>query len=97
MTHVTCRLIAKNRDQLRNSALGSRVRATFLAPSDFYWFPLLKEQLRGRQFSSDNEVIASVEEFVDWQQSQDELSYKTGTQKLQKQCNKCIEVCGDYV
>jgi len=29
MTHVTCRLITKNRDQLRNPTLGSRVWATF--------------------------------------------------------------------
>ena len=28
-THVTCRLTAKNRDQLRNPTLGNRVRATF--------------------------------------------------------------------
>jgi len=29
MTHVTCRLTTKNRDQLRNPALGNRVWATF--------------------------------------------------------------------
>ena len=29
MTHVTCRLTAKNRDQLRNPTLGIRVWATF--------------------------------------------------------------------
>jgi len=29
MTHVTCRLTAKNRDQLRNPTLGNRVRAAF--------------------------------------------------------------------
>ena len=29
MTHVTCRLTAKNRDQLRNPTLGYRVWATF--------------------------------------------------------------------
>ena len=29
MTHVTCRLTAKNRDQLRNPALGNRVWASF--------------------------------------------------------------------
>jgi len=29
MTHVTCRLTAKNRNQLRNPALGNRVGATF--------------------------------------------------------------------
>ena len=30
MIHVTCRLTAKNRDQLRNPMLGNRVCATFL-------------------------------------------------------------------
>jgi len=30
MTHVICRLTAKNRDQLRNPTLGNRVWATFL-------------------------------------------------------------------
>jgi len=30
MTHVTCRLTAKNRDQLRNPTLGNRVWATFI-------------------------------------------------------------------
>ena len=29
MTHVTCRLTAKNRDQLQNPTLGNRVWATF--------------------------------------------------------------------
>ena len=29
MTHVTCRLTAKNRDQPRNPMLGSQVWATF--------------------------------------------------------------------
>ena len=30
MIHVTCRLTAKNRDQLQNPTLGNRVWATFL-------------------------------------------------------------------
>jgi len=29
MTHITCRLTAKNRDQLRNPTLGNRVWAAF--------------------------------------------------------------------
>jgi len=37
MTHITCRLTAKNRDQLRNPTLGNRVRATF----SFLLLPLL--------------------------------------------------------
>jgi len=35
MTHVTCRLTAKNLDQLRNPTLGNRVWATFTFT--FYW------------------------------------------------------------
>jgi len=31
MTHVTCRLSAKIRDQLRNPTLGNRVWATYLS------------------------------------------------------------------
>ena len=34
MTHVTCRLPAKNRDQLQNRTLGNRVRATFTFLAD---------------------------------------------------------------
>ena len=29
MTHVTCRLTAKNRDQLRNPTLGNQVQTSF--------------------------------------------------------------------
>jgi len=35
MTHVTCRLTAKNRDQLRNPTLGNRVWATFYHHGDY--------------------------------------------------------------
>ena len=34
-----------------------------LAPSDLCLFQLLKEHLRGTQFSSDNDATASVEDF----------------------------------
>jgi len=37
MTHVTCKLTAKDRDQLRNPTLGNRVWATF---TFFYTRPL---------------------------------------------------------
>ena len=36
MTHVTCRLTAKNRDQLRNPTLGNRVWATLFYPTLCY-------------------------------------------------------------
>ena len=40
MTHVTCTLTAKYRDQLRNPTFGNRVRATFLASLPFLPIPL---------------------------------------------------------
>jgi len=47
MTHVTCRLTAKNRDQLRNPALGNRVSAKFTISIDACDF-------RGAQISAMN-------------------------------------------
>jgi len=77
--------------------LGTITSSTILAgsrTSDPLVFPLLNEYLSGTHFSSDIDVIASVEVFL---QGQDELFYKTGIQKLQKRWNKCIEVSRDYV
>jgi len=41
-----------------------------LAPSDYHLFPGLKEQLNGRHFSSDTEVIAATEAWLDRQTSE---------------------------
>ena len=43
MTHMTCRLTAKNRDQLQNPTLGNRVWATFFIPISviFYFLTTL--------------------------------------------------------
>ena len=38
-----------------------------LAPSDYHLFPELKKQLKGRHFSSDAEVIAAAETWLDGQ------------------------------
>jgi len=46
MTHVTCSLTAKNRDQLRNPTLGNRVWATFT------FIVGVEEQVSGGQMSS---------------------------------------------
>jgi len=40
-----------------------------LAPSDYHLFPGLKKQLKGRHFSSDAEVIAAAETWLDGQHS----------------------------
>jgi len=60
-----------------------------LAPSDYHLFPGLKKQLKSRHFSSDAEVIAAAETWLDGQISELFLS---GLQKLQS-----IELRGEYV
>jgi len=64
-----------------------------LALSDYHLFPGLKKQLKGRHFSSDAEVIAAAETWLDGQPSEFFLS---GLQKLEQWAKKCIELCGEY-
>jgi len=63
------------------------------APSDYRLFPGLKKQLKGRHFSSDREVVAAMETWLEGQPSEIFLS---GLQKLEQQAKKCIELCGEY-
>ena len=64
-----------------------------LTPSDYHLFPGLKKQLKGRHFSSDAEVIAAAETWLDGQYSEFFLS---DLQKLEKRAKKCIELRGEY-
>lgn len=65
-----------------------------LAPSDFYLFPNMKKHLRGRVFSSDDEVISAVKVVLE---GFDNNFFLTGLQMLEKRWNKCVAVEGDYI
>jgi histone-lysine N-methyltransferase SETMAR len=65
-----------------------------LAPSDYHLFPGLKKQLNGCHFSSDTEVIAAAETWLDGQPSDFFLS---GLHTLEQRAKKCIELGGKYV
>jgi len=65
-----------------------------LAPSDYHLFPGLKKQLKVRHFSSDTEVIAAAETWLDGQISEFFLS---SLQKLEQRAKKCIEFREEYV
>ena len=65
-----------------------------LAPSDYHMFPGLRKELKSRHFSSDVEVIAAVETWLDGQLSEFFLS---GLQKLKQWAKKCIELHGENV
>jgi len=65
-----------------------------LASSNYHLFPGLKEQLKGCHFSSEAEVIAAAETWLDGQHSEFFLS---GLQILEELAKKCIELRGEYV
>jgi len=65
-----------------------------LAPSDYHLFPGLKKQLKGRHFSSDVDIIAAVESWLDRQHSDFLFS---GLKNLEQLAKKCIELRGEYV
>ena len=64
-----------------------------LASSDYHLFPGLKKQLKDRHFSSDAEVVAAAETWLDGQISDFFLS---GLQKLEQRAKECIELRGEY-
>ena len=65
-----------------------------LALLDYHLFPGLKKPLKVRHFSSDAEVIAAAESWLDGQPSDFFLS---GLQKLEQRAKKFIELRGEYV
>ena len=65
-----------------------------LAPSDCHLFSGLKKELKSHHFSSDAEVIAASETWLDGQIPDFFLS---GLQKLEQRAKKFIELRGEYV
>ena len=65
-----------------------------LTPSDYHLFPELKKQLKSRHFSSDTEIIAAAENWLDRQHSEFFLS---ALHKLEQGAKKCIKLRGEYV
>jgi histone-lysine N-methyltransferase SETMAR len=65
-----------------------------LAWSNFFLFPWLKKQLRGKRFQDDDDVISAVEYFLN---SQNETFYEQGIQQLMHRWRKCVALQGAYV
>ena len=65
-----------------------------LAPSDCHLYPGLQKQLKVRHLSSNAEVTAAAETWLDGQHSEFLLS---GLQKLEQRAKKCIELRGECV
>jgi histone-lysine N-methyltransferase SETMAR len=65
-----------------------------LAPSDFHFFPKLKEFLGCRRFKSDEEVKDAVKEWLNGLAAE---VYDEGLQNHVTRYAKCLNAGGDYV
>ena len=66
-----------------------------LVLSDYHLFPGLKKQLKGGHFSSEAEIIAAAETWLDGKTS--EFFFLSGLHKLEQRDKKCNELRGEYV
>ena len=66
-----------------------------LAPSDYHLFGPLKDALRGRRFTSDEEGVKKA--VHEWLAAQPKTFFSEGIQKLLERWNKCIAKHVDYV
>ncbi|UYV70437.1 hypothetical protein LAZ67_7002977 [Cordylochernes scorpioides] len=64
-----------------------------LAPSDYFLFGLLKKELKGKRFDSDEDVQKVVQDFF---HTLPKSAYKEGIYKLAERWRRCIEGQGDY-
>ena len=65
-----------------------------LAPSDYYLFPKMKKELRGKKFTSDKEVKDAVLAFFS---DKGKTFFYEGIHKLIERSEKCIRVAGEYI
>ena len=65
-----------------------------LAPSDYFLFPNLKKDIRGRHFRSNEEVVAAV---VEWVRDKDPGFFISGVMALEHRWSKCIILEGNYI
>jgi hypothetical protein len=60
-----------------------------LAPSNYYWFPNLKKDLKGTKFSTTNDSMTDAD---DWFAAQPSAFYLDGLRKLEQWSKKCVEL-----
>ena len=64
------------------------------SPSDYFLFPNLKKDIRGRHFRSNEAVVAAVEE---WVRDKDPGFFSSGLMALEHRWSKCIILEGNYI
>lgn len=64
-----------------------------LSPYDFHLFSVLKKELKGKHFHSDDEAKNAVTKRL---RSQPKKFYEQGINVLPKQRDNCLQIYGDY-
>jgi len=77
----------------RVKLMGHPAYSPDLSPCDFWLFPKIKEQLRGKDFQDANELHGALEEQMSSLQKED--FYQCYEQWFERM-NKCIRVEGHY-
>jgi histone-lysine N-methyltransferase SETMAR len=67
--------------------------STDLAPADFYLFPKMKMQLKGRHFHTVAEIQRESQKVMDLLTQND---FKAAFQQWQEHCDRCIAAQSDY-
>ena len=80
--------------KLKFEALAHPPYSPDLAPSDYHLFGPLQEALRGRRFTTDQELKEAVHV---WLAAQPKTFFSEGIKKLVQRWKKCIEMQEDYV
>ncbi|RVE50709.1 hypothetical protein evm_004619 [Chilo suppressalis] len=65
-----------------------------LTPCDYYLFPKMKKELRGKKIDNDEEVKSAISPYFD---TKDKSFFFDGINKLFERSEKCIRVKGEYV
>lgn len=90
----TSRKVMATLDTLGFDLIGHPPYSPDLAPSDYFLFPNLKKDLRGRRFVDDIELKQAIDAHFE---SKEENYYLGGLEKLINRCNKCIKNKGHYI
>ena len=94
MTHVTCKLTAKNRDRLRNPTLGNRVWATFTFIICTALVLCMDHATRGARVNTDTLRLAAAASAT-WAGFQNSVVHYA-TDRCRKRLEACINAEGGH-
>ena len=95
--NAPCHLYPEPTDALIDNGFGEISHPPYSpdqAPSDYHLFPGLEKALKGRSFSSDDEVKSAVSAYFD---SKDNDFFSNPIQNLEYRWEQCILLKGEYI